>query len=523
MPPFIAFLAAAAASTAIYGLFFSGSKDDDNSNSDSASPPRTTSTTSPSYSSSPRDSHSRGQTNTRTPATSASHHDLYHSSHSPTYTGDSHRAPSTSTQALPSYPQPSRSTHADEDAADFWTVMARINADLANRDNNRRAYRSDPASRYNVESRETLGTSAHTDGSQPLQTRIGQTKDSTTTSAGYGASVHRTSVASHHVGRSSQTPSASTREHASYHQPPTNSRVAEATTRTQTRHLTSDYDGYGYRPSVASSNTGESRETSTSTRAHVPRPPQVTSTRASWSTVSTTATADYPHGSRRPRPAAPYPAESTLTGPASSPTRASYQRTSSPDATRFGYPDFPPTHSRTLSSSSGSDYLGASPSPRVALRSPSPQPDALYGTEFEVAENVQDMKAARELRERARRCKNEMHNARDLAKSARRSGDHNTQQMYRQDAIALESEMKSLDKRAAKIIFREKNKVCGNLSRSGCYAQPRHARQIRRERSTSTAFMSWKLSSTQRKSSNLPRIETTTRSILSLVRLSTRS
>lgn len=513
MPPFVvAFVAAAAAGTAIYSLFFSGSKDDDKrGNSDSASPPRTTSTTSPSYSPSPPDSHSRGQANTRTPATSASHHDLYHSSHSQTYTGDSHRDPSTSTNALPSSLQTPRSTYADEDEADFRAralteararaLMARINADLATQDDNRHAYRSDPsrASRYNEESRETLGTSAHTRGSQPLQTRIGQTRDSTTTSAGYGASIHRTSLASHHVGRSSQTPSASTREQTSYHQPPTNSRVAEATATTQTRHLTSDYDGYGYRPSVASSNTRESRETSTSTRARVPRPPQVTSTRTSLSTVSTTATADYPHASHRPCLAAPYPAESALTDPASSPTRASYQRTSSPDATRFGYPDFPPTHSRTLSSSSGSDYLSGGSSTRVALRSPSPQPDALYGTEFEAGENDQDMKAARESRARARRCKSEMHRKRDLAKSARKSGDYTTEQTYRQDVISLESEMKSLDKRAAKIIFREKNKVRDNLSRFACYAQPCHARQIRRERSTSMVFTSRKLSSTQRK------------------------
>jgi hypothetical protein len=161
----------------------------------------------------------------------------------------------------------------------------------------------------------------------------------------------------------------------------------------------------------------------------------VTSTRVNQSTVSATATADYPHGNRRPRLAAPYSAESTLTGPASSPTWASYQRTPSPDDD-FGYPDFPPTHSRTLSSLSGSDYLGASSSTRVALRLPSPQPDALSGTEFKAAENIEDMKAARELRERGRRCKHEMHTARDLAKSARKSGDYKAEQGHKHDAIA---------------------------------------------------------------------------------------
>jgi len=52
-----------------------------------------------------------------------------------------------------------------------------------------------------------------------------------------------------------------------------------------------------------------------------------------------------------------------------------------------------------------------------------------------------------------------MHEARDLAKSARKRGDYTAEQTHRQDAIAHESEMKSLDKRAAKIIFRGNNNV----------------------------------------------------------------
>ena len=593
MPPFAAaFIAAAAAGTAIYGLFFGGSKDDDKRGSSSSAPPPHTSRStertlarltdevaySPSYSPSPPDSHSRDQANTRTPVTSASHHDLYHSSRSPTHPGDSQKASSTSTQAQSSNLRPSSSTHASEAEARFRSRLRALqaltnaraaDASLATQHDNRQAYRSDTTSRFDEESRETLRASDRTHGSQPPQTRIGQTRDSTTTMAGYGASVHRTGPASHHVWGSSQTPSASTYEQASNDQLSTSSRVTGATAKTQTRHLTSDHDGwyrstvaspytrgssdtfatsahthvpqplqvtstrvgqstvstdttprrthgvhgaglashytgesgqtttstyaeasysespthlgfritrtttqinpsvpdnhdYGYRSSDASSNAREPRETfSTSTRAHVPRSPQATSTRVSQSTVSTTATADYPHGNRRPHHTAPYSAESIRTGPAS-PTWASYQRTPSPDDD-FGYPDFLPSHSRTPSSSSGSDYLGASSSTRVALRSPSPQPDALYGTEFEATENTQDMKDARELRRRARRCAVEMRDARDLAKSARRSGDHTAAQRSRQDAIALESEMKSLDKRAAKIIFGQKNKVSGDL------------------------------------------------------------
>ena len=137
--------------------------------------------------------------------------------------------------------------------------------------------------------------------------------------------------------------------------------------------------------SVASSNTRESRETfPTSTRAHVPRSPQVTSTRGNQSTISSTATADYPYGNRRRRLAAPYSAEFTLTAPASSPHRLPISvrphLMTTLDTLIF------PRHTRTPSSSSGSEYLGASSSTRVALRSPSPQPGALSGTEFEVAQ-----------------------------------------------------------------------------------------------------------------------------------------
>jgi len=81
------------------------------------------------------------------------------------------------------------------------------------------------------------------------------------------------------------------------------------------------------------------------------------------------------------------------------------------------------------------------------------------------------MKTARQLRERARRSNREMREARDKAKSARRIGDYETARTHNQDAIAHESEMKSLDKRAAKIIFKEKNKALkeGTVDLHGLY------------------------------------------------------
>ena len=52
-----------------------------------------------------------------------------------------------------------------------------------------------------------------------------------------------------------------------------------------------------------------------------------------------------------------------------------------------------------------------------------------------------------------------MSEARGRAKSAQKKGHHGAAHAHRQEAIAHESAMKELDKRAARIIFREKNKV----------------------------------------------------------------
>ena len=135
-----------------------------------------------------------------------------------------------------------------------------------------------------------------------------------------------------------------------------------------------------------------------------------------------------------------------------------------------GDDDGPPTHT----SSSSSERLDASPPPRVVPRSSSPVPDTQDGVEVEAeaVANAQEMKAARELRERARRCKREMHVARDRAKSTRRSGDYQAEQRHKHDAMSYESQMKDLDKRAAKVIFKENNKVRGHPSRYQSDARP---------------------------------------------------
>ncbi|KAH8990467.1 hypothetical protein EDB92DRAFT_1798923, partial [Lactarius akahatsu] len=65
---------------------------------------------------------------------------------------------------------------------------------------------------------------------------------------------------------------------------------------------------------------------------------------------------------------------------------------------------------------------------------------------------------AKKLREQARRKGREMSEARSRAKSAQKKGYRGAAQAHRQEVIAHESAMKELDKRAAKIIFRENNK-----------------------------------------------------------------
>jgi hypothetical protein len=478
MPPFlVAFLTAAAAGAAFIGIFRTSTKTDYKRDSSSESPPRSTSTTPRPYPTSPHDSDSRSHTKTRVPATPDERHDSYQSpSRTPTYSGDSHRPSSTSTHAQPSHLQPPSSTRIAQAAAETKPEVNRTT-----RDYDHPAYRSVPVSPYAGQSRATLGTSARTHASHSPQlssTRVGQAEVSTTTTAGYGNGVHRTSLASRYAGEAGQTPTTSTRTQASYHRLPTQTHVIEATAQTQASPTTSHYDDHGYRSSFASSRATEPREISATSaaRTYVPHQPQLTSTRVTQSTVSTTTTADHSHVHRSSL-GPPYSRESPLTG-LSSPTRASHHHGPSPDVGRshvIGYIDTPPTHSRTLSSSSGSDYLGPTSSTRRVPRSPSPLLDAQYGVGFESAATAQDMKAAIALRERARRSKREMHEARDLAKSARKCGDYTTERTHRQDAIAHESEMKSLDKRAAKIIFRENNdvKVRDHLSLCRRHAQPR--------------------------------------------------
>ncbi|KAH9993961.1 hypothetical protein BJV77DRAFT_328121 [Russula vinacea] len=119
----------------------------------------------------------------------------------------------------------------------------------------------------------------------------------------------------------------------------------------------------------------------------------------------------------------------------------------------------PKEHPRTQSFSSDSDdYLGPSSHTWAAPRSWSSLPDVVSDPGADdVISKAERNKKARELRENARRSKREMIDARDRAKSARWRGDWVAESEHKQEAREHESEMKDLNKSAAKIIFGLKN------------------------------------------------------------------
>ncbi|KAH9176285.1 hypothetical protein EDB89DRAFT_2240568 [Lactarius sanguifluus] len=113
------------------------------------------------------------------------------------------------------------------------------------------------------------------------------------------------------------------------------------------------------------------------------------------------------------------------------------------------------------------EYEYFPPSSHVPSRVLSTERDPLLPTIIQVVESdlrsdepadVEGLDFAKKLREQARRKGREMSEARSRAKSAQKKGYRGAAQVHRQEAIAHESAMKELDKRAAKIIFRENNK-----------------------------------------------------------------
>lgn len=80
-----------------------------------------------------------------------------------------------------------------------------------------------------------------------------------------------------------------------------------------------------------------------------------------------------------------------------------------------------------------------------------PQPDG--------GQNVEENVTGEDLREQARRRKDEMRKAYKLADRARREGNRDAKDRYERDALVQRRAMESLNKAAAKLIFKEKNKV----------------------------------------------------------------
>ncbi|KAH8990462.1 hypothetical protein EDB92DRAFT_745659 [Lactarius akahatsu] len=99
---------------------------------------------------------------------------------------------------------------------------------------------------------------------------------------------------------------------------------------------------------------------------------------------------------------------------------------------------------------------------RVHTRGEPRLPTALVGVSsdprYGEPASVEDLEFAKKLREQARRKGREMSEARSRAKSAQKKGLLGAAYAHRLGAIAHESEMKELDKRAAKIVFKENNK-----------------------------------------------------------------
>ncbi|KAI9442246.1 hypothetical protein H4582DRAFT_1809350 [Lactarius indigo] len=89
---------------------------------------------------------------------------------------------------------------------------------------------------------------------------------------------------------------------------------------------------------------------------------------------------------------------------------------------------------------------------------PTPGQTQLSSTRSDTPVSVEDLEFAEKLREKARHSGREMTEAYTRAKSAQRMGDRWAAQEHRRRGDAHKSVMEELDKRAAKIIFRENNK-----------------------------------------------------------------
>ena len=218
---------------------------------------------------------------------------------------------------------------------------------------------------------------------------------------------------------------------------PSSNAHSQNTPRTSAPH---DYGRGVYHSSVASPYTRTPSQTQPSSNSHSQTTP--------WTSVSP----DYGRGVRHSSVASPYTRTLSQTQPSSTRTQASRQYSSLFDTVRV---DEPPEYESFQTCSCVPSRV------HTACEPPLPTTPTVVSSDplSDEPAGVEDLDFAKKLRERARRKGREMSEARSRAKSARKKGHLGAAHAHGQEAIAHESEMKELDKRAAKIFFRENNKV----------------------------------------------------------------
>jgi len=92
---------------------------------------------------------------------------------------------------------------------------------------------------------------------------------------------------------------------------------------------------------------------------------------------------------------------------------------------------------------------------------------------FDEGANIKGFTTAEDLREQARIRARMMKEACDLARSARKRGDHTAERRHNHEALAHEITMKHLNQAAAKLIFEEKNRLHpeGTVDLHGLYVE----------------------------------------------------
>ncbi|KAH9083550.1 hypothetical protein EDB83DRAFT_2669553 [Lactarius deliciosus] len=185
------------------------------------------------------------------------------------------------------------------------------------------------------------------------------------------------------------------------------------------------------------------------------------------STAKTSAHHDYGRGVNHSSETSHYVRVSSQTQPSSTRTQASRPYSSLFDTDRVREP---PKYEDEYGYGCGrgyededEDFQATSHVPSCMHTRDGPRlPTALVGLSsdprYGEPASVENLEFAKKLREQARRKGHEMSEARSRAKSARMKGRLGAAHAHKQDAIAHESEMKELDKRAAKIFLRENNK-----------------------------------------------------------------